>query len=105
MYDLLLAFPTSNSAEFDASVRRTAIQVKRKPPCKRWMLQVIGQCDPNHFIFSKAHTKRDARPKQAAEETYIPNPDGLFDGLELHMQNGGKSKRATNFWKDDIDPR
>ena len=42
VYDLLLGFKSSDNPDIDASVRRTAIQVKKKPPCKRWMLAVIG---------------------------------------------------------------
>ena len=106
VYDLLLGFKSSGNPEIDASVRRTAIQVKRKPPCKRWMLQIIAQCEPEHLIFSKNFTKEMARPKKKPEEEFlVNNADGFFDGLEGHPDfTGTKRKRKNNFWSEEIAP-
>ena len=41
LYEQLIGLNSINARK-DAAIRRTAIQIKRKPPCKRWMLQLIG---------------------------------------------------------------
>ena len=106
VYDLLVALPPEN-AEKDKAMKRTAILVRRKPPCKRWMLSVIAQMSPNHHIFSKEHTRQEARPRAnaavAAADVQIENPDGFFDGLMQHQSRVGG--RRANYLVEEVDPR
>ena len=106
VYDLLVAHP-SQGPEADRAMRRTAILVRKKPPCKRWMLTVVAQLDPGHRIFTKEHTRQEARPRAnaavAAADVQIENPDGFFDGLAQHHDRVGG--RRANYLAEDVDPR
>ena len=46
-------------------------------------------------MFSKEHTKKLARPRREPVVTYIDNPNGFFDNLQLPPRK--KHGRALNF--------
>ena len=62
---------------------------------------------PAHHIFSKDHTRQEARPRANAAvanaDVQIENPNGFFDGLAQHQDRVGG--RRANYLVDDVDPR
>ena len=35
----------------DSGMKRTAVQIKKRPPCVQWLLLVLSTLDPDHEIF------------------------------------------------------
>ena len=46
-------------------IKRTVAHIRSKQPDVKWQLLVLAQLEPNHFVFSKEHTKAVAKPKPA----------------------------------------
>ena len=86
--DALLSLNTVDK-QLQTRIKRTVTHIRSKKPCSKWMLLVLAQMDPDHFVFSKAHTRAVARPHQH-QKTYIVNPNGFFDGLQL----GNKQRKG-----------
>ena len=89
---LLINHPHVDEPGFDAAIRRTAVQVRKRPPNKEWMLLIIAQLDEDNFIFSKQHTRELARPVEE-EPLMISNPSGFFD--DLNFRSKGKRRGVT----------
>lgn len=58
---------THNNDDRDLTLRikRTVANIRNKQPDKKWMLLVLAQLEPDHFVFSKQHTRAIAKPKPA----------------------------------------
>ena len=44
-------------------IKRTVAHIRSKKPDIKWQLLVLAQLDPNHFVFSKEHTRAVAKPR------------------------------------------
>ena len=75
-------------------MKRTAHHIKKKLPCKRWLLLVLAQISPDHFFFSKEHTKAIAKPHYSHFQT-VPFPSNFLDDLQLPQRK--KHGRRVNF--------
>ena len=89
---LLCNHPPGDEPGFDAAIRRTAVQVRKRPPNKEWLLLMIAQLDEDNFIFSKQHTREHARPVEEDPAT-VRNPEGFFD--DLNFRSRGKRRGVT----------
>ena len=90
---LLGNHPHVEEPGFDEAIRRTAVQVRKRPPNKEWLLLIIAQLDPDNFIFSKHHTREHAQPVDE-EPVLVHNPDGFFDNLPIRSK---AKRRGVSF--------
>ena len=76
----------TGDAKVNASIKRTADLILRKPPNPEWLLAMISTMDPDNLIFMKSYI----RPKvnrfaldDEEDSDMVSNPEGWFDNLPL----------------------
>lgn len=71
--------------EEKAAFLKTALRVQSKPPCVNWMLMVLINVNPAHYLFDKnyvrpRHAKKSSQMKAGA---MVPNINGFFDNIPM----------------------
>ena len=67
----------------DAAFKATAMLIKKNPPSKVWLLQVLATIDPDHLLFTKEYRKPTKQQQVQVQETMVNNSDGFFSGLPI----------------------
>ena len=75
----------------DSGIRRTAKQIRKRPPSTNWMLLVLSNLDPANPVFAKSYVA-PKKPK-GNEAVFLENQDDFFDGLPVAST---KKKRFIN---------
>ena len=75
----------------DSGMKRTAKQIRKRPPSPTWLLMVLSNLDPENALFAKGYVA-PKKPK-GAENVFISNADDFFSGLPLAAT---KKKRYIN---------
>ena len=88
----------TGDASINASVKRTADLVHRKPPNREWLMHMLSTMDPKCELFQKSYV----RPKvnrfafdEDEDSEMVSNPEGWFDNLPL--ARGSKTKSSLKF--------
>ena len=97
---LVVAFMRSTNLDgvhrgFNASFKRTAEEIIRKPPNQDWLLALLATMNPAADIFRKDYVKPKAQRFVDADEgddDMVENIEGYFDGLPV----AGKASKKTN---------
>ena len=75
----------------DSGMKRTAKQIRKRPPSTNWMLLVLSNLDPANEVFAKGYVA--PRKPKGNEAVFIENQDDFFDGLPVAAT---KKKRFIN---------
>ena len=96
----VLANYRSLGEPIDSGMRRTAKQIRKRPPNTNWMLLVLSSLHPGHEVFDKGYIKPARRQEeQFVASAMVDNEDGFFDGLPMATPTG---KRRINLLSADM---
>lgn len=76
----------------------TARLVLNKPPCVRWLLQVIAALDPDHEVFSRSYVppKVTRYDEIQIADMQVNDPNGFFTDIPVSLLKNRRS-RAINY--------
>ena len=84
--------------EFTAALQNTARQMRKTPPNKDYMINLLFTFNPEHQVFAKDYVKPRPRDYDVAEANLaeVRNDDGFYDGLPIYSRTGSKRARLIN---------
>ena len=85
-------------------MRTADLITQKRPPDKKWMLQLISAMDPGNDIFKKDYV----RPRPVIENPIlnlgktVPNVGGFFNGLPISSARHVRGRGRMNFVPKEI---
>ena len=75
---------------FDSGIRLTAALIRKKKPCKQWLVKVLSTVERDHEIFQRTYKRPLVDKKGAAvgNQGVVQNANGFFDGLQVVAKKG-----------------
>ena len=85
---------------------RTADLIKvQRPPCKLWMLTVLGVIEPGHPIFDRNYVKPRRDLDLPTLDFSVANVGGFFDGLPAVDGSKTRGRGRMNFMPKELKER
>ena len=87
LYKVMMNYPKLGEPT-DSGIKRTAKYIRKKPPQAQWMLLILSNLEPDHFLFAKSYVN-PSKPLAAMEQ--CESHDGFYEGLPIIHNHRGRT--------------